>query len=59
MSISPVFRLSYDFAELFGRQLEGVGLVKAAAPMTDDARGLAVNNADCVAADEQQDDDNT
>lgn len=59
MSISPAFRLSADFAALFGGQLEGVGLVKAAAPMTDDARGLAVHHADCVAADEQQDDDNT
>lgn len=57
MSLSPAHRLHADFAALFGGQFERASLIQPATPVTDDAGGLAVNHADCVAADEQQHND--
>lgn len=59
MSISPAFWLPADFAALFGRQLEGVGLVKPAAPTPDCAGGVPSDHADRVPADEQKHDNDT
>lgn len=59
MSISPAFCLSADFAALFGGQFERASLIQLATSVANNAGGLAMNHADCVAADEQQDDDNT
>lgn len=57
MSLSPAHRLHADFAALFGGQFERASLIQLATPVTDDAGGLAVNHADCVAGNEQQDND--
>lgn len=57
MSLSPAHRLHADFAALFCGQFERARLIQPAAAVTDDAGGLAVNHADCVAGDEQQDND--
>lgn len=57
MTASPLFSLSQYFAALFGGQFERASLIQPATSVTDDARGLAVNHADCVAGDEQQHND--
>jgi len=57
MTASPLFRLSHDFAALFGGELHGGRLIQPAATHANDARGLVFRDADCVAGDEQQDHD--
>jgi hypothetical protein len=57
MSLSPAFRLSADFAALFGCQFERVRLIQPATSVTDDAGGLARHHADGMAGDEQQHND--
>lgn len=57
MTTSPLFRLSQDFAALFGGEMHGARLIQAAATVTDDAGGLARHHADGVAGDEQQHND--
>lgn len=47
--------LGYHFAALFGCQFERARLIQPATPAADDASGLAMDNADCVPSDEQQD----
>lgn len=59
MSLSPAHRLHADFAALFGGQFERARLIQPATPAADHASGLAMDNADCVPSDEQQDDDVT
>lgn len=55
MTASPLFRLSQDFAALFGGELHSGRLIQAAATHANDTRGLVLRDADCVAGDEQQD----
>lgn len=60
MSLSPAdpfVHLGDHFAALFGGQFERARLIQPATPAADHAGGLAVNHADGVAADEQQDND--
>lgn len=57
MSLSPAHRLHADFAALFGGQFERARLIQPAAPVADDAGGLARHHADGVAGDEQQHND--
>lgn len=53
----PFVHLGDHFAALFGGQFERASLIQPATSVTDDAGGLAVNHADCVAGDEQQHND--
>lgn len=55
MTPSPLFRLSRDFAALFGGELHGARLVQAATPHANDTDGSALGDADRVASNEQQD----
>lgn len=57
MSLSPAHRLHADFAALFGGQFESARLIQPAAPVTDDAGGLALHDTDGVPSDEQQHND--
>lgn len=55
MTASPLFRLSQDFAALFGGKLHSGRLIQPATANADDARGLVLRDRDGVACDEQQD----